>query len=289
MQHTFCSPPYVGFQGHDYDPEMKKSAVALSKARYALARETMLMRAMEHNAQLAHHNQLLRMQMALQETHRSSGPALPPGLVPPGLDAPPGLELERPLPPRCRLSSRKSEVSTAAGSSVGMSWVNSLLASEDSDQEVDQGAEGAHTVTATSSMIRNIPNDYSRERLVEQLNAEGFAGCFDFLYLPIDFTTRSGLGYAFVNFVSHAVAERFQRHFTGFDRWSMASDKVCEVHWSSLQGLEAHVERYRNSPVMHESIPEDQKPLLFSGPYRRPFPSPTKKIRAPRHWHRRRN
>jgi len=122
---------------------------------------------------------------------------------------------------------------------------------------------------------------------LELLHAEGFADSFDFVYLPMDFRSASGLGYAFINFTSSDTAERFKQHFAGFDRWTLASEKVCEVTWSTLQGLDAHVERYRNSPVMHEVIPEEQKPIIFCGLERVPFPAPTKTIPMPRHWHRR--
>lgn len=137
-------------------------------------------------------------------------------------------------------------------------------------------------------MMRNVPNDYTRSMLVGLLHSEGFGGTFNFVYLPIDFRATSGLGYAFINFALHDDAERFREHFSGFNRWCLASDKVCEVSWSSLQGLEEHIERYRNSPVMHESVPEEQRPLLFKGFEIVPFPAPTKTIKMPRHWHRRR-
>jgi len=136
-------------------------------------------------------------------------------------------------------------------------------------------------------MLRNLPNDYTRAMLLDLLHVEGFEGTFDFLYLPIDFRSKSGLGYAFINFSTTERAQQFCRHFTGFNRWTVGSDKVCEVSWSTLQGLDAHIERYRNSPVMHESTPDEHKPMLFEGSERLAFPPPTKKIRVPRHWSRR--
>jgi len=159
----------------------------------------------------------------------------------------------------------------------------------DSSAGMDSPASEEPPLTSgTSVFMRNVPNDYTRTRLVELLHAEGFGGTYDFVYLPVDFRSSSGLGYAFINFLSLDISERFRQHFTGFNRWSVASDKVCQVTWSSLQGREAHIERFRNSPVMHESVPEDQKPALFEGFERVEFPKPTKKIRVPRHWHRRR-
>jgi hypothetical protein len=75
----------------------------------------------------------------------------------------------------------------------------------------------------------------------------------------------------------------FKAHFDGFCKWFCQSPKVCEVTWTDPhQGLEEHVERYRNSPVMHEDISDIYKPRLYAGGQRIPFPAPTKRIRPPR-------
>lgn len=132
-------------------------------------------------------------------------------------------------------------------------------------------------------MLRNLPNNYSRSMLLELLDSEGFAGRYDFVYLPMDFKSRASLGYAFVNLVSACEANPFWKHFDGFSRWVLPSQKVCSVNWSSpYQGLEAHVERYRNSPVMHDAVPDEYKPMLFRNGVRIAFPPPTRKLRAPR-------
>jgi len=181
-------------------------------------------------------------------------------------------------------SSKRGSLQSAAGSSHEVSRQMSVPSSDNDQHELSADHQGP----VTSAMMRNLPNDYTRSMLLDLLRSEGFGGTFDFVYLPHDFRSCSGLGYAFVNFNSLDSARQFREDFTGFNRWAVASDKVCEVTWSSLQGLEAHIERYRNSPVMHESIPEEQKPALFEGSDAVPFPPPTKKIRLPRHWHRRR-
>jgi len=137
--------------------------------------------------------------------------------------------------------------------------------------------------TFTTLMLRNIPNGYSRDMLRELLDEEGFEGCFDLLYVPWDFLRLAGLGYAFVNFTCHEHAEYAKQQLQGFSDWKFASEKVCEIAWGSpLQGLNAHVEHYRNSPVMHKSVPECYKPILLKRGLRQPFPVPTKPVRAPR-------
>jgi hypothetical protein len=119
--------------------------------------------------------------------------------------------------------------------------------------------------------------------MLNMLDEEGFAGKYSFVYLPIDFKTHSGLGYAFVDLVSPRDTEQLRQHFEGFSKWCLQSDKVCSVSWShpEQQGLSAHIKRYRNSPVMHGSVPEDWKPVLFADGQQVPFPLPTRKLRAP--------
>lgn len=151
------------------------------------------------------------------------------------------------------------------------------------DATVCGAEECKPTGFCTTLMVRNLPNNYTRSMLLALLDDHGFAGLYDFLYLPIDFKSNASLGYAFVNFQEMEQAEHFRQVFEGFQGWAIPSQKVCTVQWSNpLQGLEAHVERFRNSPVMHETIPDDHKPLLFIDGRRAPFPAPTKKIRPPR-------
>lgn len=132
-------------------------------------------------------------------------------------------------------------------------------------------------------MFRNIPPEYSTSMLLWHLDVEGFSGLYDFVYLPRDFCGGTCFGYGFINFVTPVAAQQFQQYFTGFGNWMVESDRMAEVSWSEpLQGLQEHVERYRNSPMMHESVPDDFKPMLFSDGVRVPFPPPTKRLKAPR-------
>lgn len=134
----------------------------------------------------------------------------------------------------------------------------------------------------TTLMLKNIPNDYSRTMLLDLLDAQGFAGRYDFIYLPIDFKRSAGLGYAFINCVAPSDAVAMKQQLHGFKQWRVASQKICEVRWGEpLQGLEAHIERYRNSSVMHHAVPDGYKPIVLLDGVRSPFPAPTKRIRMP--------
>jgi len=135
----------------------------------------------------------------------------------------------------------------------------------------------------TTLMLRNIPNDYTRTMILELLDSKALSGKYDFVYLPIDFNRMAALGYVFVNFVSQADAELARLCLQGFQQWNVQSKKVCEVGWGNpLQGLTAHIERYRSSPVMHKDVPDEFKPIIFRAGIRVPFPPPTKRVRPPR-------
>jgi len=135
----------------------------------------------------------------------------------------------------------------------------------------------------TSVMIRNMPTSYSRDMLLALVDSMGLAGAYDFVYLPIDFKSQTGLGYALMNFTSVINAQQCFDRLEGFYNWRVPCDTVCAVAWSSpTQGLESHVERYRNSPVMHHSLPDEWKPVLLRSGRRIAFPSPSKAIKTPK-------
>jgi len=136
----------------------------------------------------------------------------------------------------------------------------------------------------TTVMLRDVPESYTRADLLKVLDREGFFGRFDFAYLPIDFKSHNNLGYALINMVTTTEALRLFKHFEGFCNWGAClSSKTCSVQWCNPhQGLEVHVERYRNSPVMHESVSPEWQPLLLSRGVPVAFPPPTMKIKAPK-------
>lgn len=141
--------------------------------------------------------------------------------------------------------------------------------------------------TNTTIMLRNVPRSLTRAMLVDELETQGFAGKFDFLYLPVDFeeSTRCGqnFGHAFVNFVCPHDAARAQECFSGFTEWAVKCEQPCDAMWrEQCQGLAAHIQKYRNSALMHESVPDENKPVMFVDGVRRAFPSPTQPIKAPK-------
>lgn len=174
--------------------------------------------------------------------------------------------------------SRQPEVQ-GGGKSAGFS---SQAPAFDSKDSIAMRADTT-PATMTTIMLRNIPNKYSSDLLVQLLDERGFKAQYDFVYLPMDFQNKVNLGYAFVNLLTNAEAVRFRDIFQGFCGWKFESVKESDISWAHPhQGLAEHIDRYRNSPVMHPSMPEEYKPLIFQGGVRVPFPAPTRPIKAPK-------
>jgi len=129
-------------------------------------------------------------------------------------------------------------------------------------------------------MMKNLPEEFTRDMLLDTLKAHGFHMLIDFVYAPIDFGTRTSFGYAFINFITHEDADRFLVYFQDFSDWPVESEKRADVDWSGdRQGLDALIERYRNSPMMHSTVPDDAKPIILQGGVRQAFPPPTKDLK----------
>jgi len=262
------------------------------RQRWALlAEENRLLRSRVEHARLAQDNALLRLQLLQHHHWQTTAMYTPPERT------------TAPLPTDGARQQRSNMVSRnlRSGSSFGMenqSFPPPASPGISSTAPFSNGNKGIQRQTQppssgkTTCMLRNLPNPYTRENLLDLLDKFGFQGKYSFVYLPMDFKTDANLGYAFVDMVTPEEAELLHMRVQGFSDWApmaFSSEKVCEVAWSdALQGLDAHIERYRNSPVMHESVPTSFKPLVFVNGNPVPFPAPTKKIRPPRQWVRKR-
>lgn len=128
---------------------------------------------------------------------------------------------------------------------------------------------GAAQPGYTTVMLRNIPNRYSRDMLIDRLN-EGYKGQYDFVYLPIDFNSKCNVGYAFINFRLPAMAQKFMQEFHGVRAKlclpGFSSKKICEVSYATVQGREANMENFRDEKFI-EKLKErpEWHPLFFDG------------------------
>jgi len=114
----------------------------------------------------------------------------------------------------------------------------------------------------TTLMIRNVPNRYKQQDLIDELEDLGFQGLFNFLYLPVDQGGRnrnrvSSVGYAFVNFIDHIAAEKCRAALEGFN--FNRDGKVAHI-----QGLEANLAHYENAAVNAGKKGSHQGPVVMA-------------------------
>jgi len=167
---------------------------------------------------------------------------------------------------------------TTAAEAAAVEGEGSAFEDENVVSDEEAAREGFSTV-----MLRNLPNDLNRPMLEKLLDAQGLAERYDFCYMPADFRRRCGLGYAFLNLLSHEDAMAAKKALEGFKAWDVeGSSKVLSVCWGKCQGLLANTERYRNSPVMHPLVDDNFRPATYSEGRRVPFPESTKTVRKPR-------
>jgi len=127
----------------------------------------------------------------------------------------------------------------------------------------------------TTLVLQDLPRLCDQDMLLTMLSSEGFRQSVDFVYLPHNFKKNQSFGYAIVNCVT---AEDAQRVLDCFDRFSIG-EKCLTVNWSSsIQGLNALIQRYRNNAVMHPEVPIVHRPLLFSNGLPVQFPQPNEDL-----------
>ncbi|KAL6567871.1 hypothetical protein OROGR_001539 [Orobanche gracilis] len=130
----------------------------------------------------------------------------------------------------------------------------------------------------TTVMIKNIPNKYSQNLLLNMLDShcshcneqitdggeDHPLSSYDFVYLPIDFINKCNMGYGFVNMTTPQATLRLYKAFHHQSWEVFHSRKICEVTYARLQGLEALREHFKNSKFPNEA--EEYMPVVFSPP-----------------------
>jgi hypothetical protein len=104
----------------------------------------------------------------------------------------------------------------------------------------------------TTVMIRNIPNKYSQDKMLEVIRETGCA--VNFLHVPLVNKSRSNVGYAFANFTTPQEALKFMNLFDGhrFKR----QQRAAAVNYARLQGLEENIAFFESRRI----VKTDRKP-----------------------------
>ena len=79
-------------------------------------------------------------------------------------------------------------------------------------------------------MLRNIPNQYTKEKLALEIN-ETHEGTYELLYLPIDGTSKLNKGYAFMDFLHPLFLVDFYYTYNGRS-WKSAAKSTKIIEFS---------------------------------------------------------
>ena len=82
-------------------------------------------------------------------------------------------------------------------------------------------------------MIRNIPNKYTKELMLQSIDKR-FRNKYDFFYLPIDFNNGCNCGYAFINFTDLRHIKDFYLEFNNKKWKKFNSDKICIIAYARI-------------------------------------------------------
>jgi len=158
----------------------------------------------------------------------------------------------------------RADVPSVAPDAELMAYLSGIQYTAPTMPEVSGGDD---QFTYTTVMLRNIPNRYSRDMLAERLD-QSLRGQYDFLYLPIDFSSKSNVGYAFINFRSPVSCMRFIEEFNGKRTKQVLSkyscNKICEVTFAKVQGRDANMENLHDDKFVQKLIERpDWQPVFF--------------------------
>jgi len=112
----------------------------------------------------------------------------------------------------------------------------------DATQNADE-VEAIRRNGVTTLMIRNLPAEVTQTLFLQELDQSGFVDLYDFAYMPSSFESQEGKGYAFVNFVSVAVAGSFIGSWHK-SKHCGAQGPFLNISPATVQGLEGNVKKW---------------------------------------------
>lgn len=116
-------------------------------------------------------------------------------------------------------------------------------------QEACRTNGGATSGRITTLALQNMPKNVSQFALARIMEAMGYAGKFNYVYVPLCYTTKRNQGLAIVNFISSAYAESFisawaqQEPLGG---WKRKSGTIRIVP-ASVQGFDANAAKWERA------------------------------------------
>eukprot|EP00929_Paragymnodinium_shiwhaense_P117772 TRINITY_DN88_c0_g1_i5.p1 TRINITY_DN88_c0_g1~~TRINITY_DN88_c0_g1_i5.p1 ORF type:complete len:499 (+),score=53.31 TRINITY_DN88_c0_g1_i5:194-1690(+) len=125
-------------------------------------------------------------------------------------------------------------------------------------------------VAPTTVMLRNIPNCYNQAEVLEEIEALGFEGTFDYLYCPrVGKASRNNISYVFINFLTFENMVSFVDVVHGkyiFKKHQSAGSdgKKASVSIARVQGLSNNLEQYMQNA---EKLNPEEREKRLQVPY----------------------
>lgn len=129
------------------------------------------------------------------------------------------------------------------------------------------GAEAGKKGPVTSLMVRHLPCRCEEEEVLGEIREAGFAGEYDFFYMPREkrqgrASLGNNLGYVFINFTSPEAATRFWEAFQGHrfgGQSCRSSQKECAISVATVQGLQNNWAQFQRTAVLRS----ERRPAFF--------------------------
>ena len=157
-------------------------------------------------------------------------------------------------------------------SKYNISSLNSINVSNNISTDIDIKKVLSLEDQRTALMIKNIPNKFKKDLLINIIN-QNFSGCYDLFILPTDSNKSKNFGYGFINFISSYYIPYFYFMFND-NMWSETkSKKVCEIKYSTIQGKNKLIKHYEKKNVYFNEEGEknnikDNKQFIIPNTYK---------------------
>lgn len=108
----------------------------------------------------------------------------------------------------------------------------------------------------TTLFLSSLPRHFGKYQLFAFINSLGFAGAYDFIYVPFDFKTRKSTGFGFINFKDNL-------HAIGAIQ--VLNTIPLAVEWcKNFQGLAACVRNFKRSAIcLNPYVGSELKPSVL--------------------------
>lgn len=122
-----------------------------------------------------------------------------------------------------------------------------------SAQQVWEWARRVASPTEVTIYVRHIPSDCTKAEFEGLIESAGYAGEYDYMYLPRCFHTRMCKGYAFINLLTAESARGLTQALQGL---SMGRGCALSVSRSTTQGLADNIVKWARARSRRVKDPE---------------------------------